>query len=62
MEICKKLGINDIQKKIDNLNLDFQIVEYNGYGKNSKFKHSCDYEFIVRIDHLLDIPNIRFMS
>jgi len=33
MEICKKLGINDIQKKIDNLNLDFQIVEYNGYGK-----------------------------
>ncbi len=44
----------DIQSKIDNLNLEFKILEYNGSKKYSRFKHSCGYEFDIRIDHLLN--------
>lgn len=44
----------EMQKKIDNLELEFYIVEYLGYGKKSKFRHSCGYEFEIRIDHLLN--------
>ena len=34
----KKLRIEEIQNKIDNLSLDFKVIEYNGYGKKSKYK------------------------
>ena len=50
----KKLRIEEIQNKIDNLSLDFKVIEYNGYGKKSKFQHFCGYEFDIRIDHLLN--------
>lgn len=50
----KKLRIEEIQNKIDSLSLDFIAIEYNGYGKKSKFQHSCGQEFEIRIDHLLN--------
>jgi len=50
----KRLKIEEIQNKIDNLSLSFKVIEYNGYGEKSKFKHSCGYEFDIRIDHLLN--------
>ena len=50
----RKLRIEEMQNKIDNLSLDFKVIEYNGYGKKSKFQHSCGYEFDIRIDHLLN--------
>jgi len=50
----KRLRIDEIQNRIDSLSLDFIVIEYNGYGKKSKFKHSCNHEFEIRIDHLLN--------
>ncbi len=47
----RTLRIEEIQNKIDNLSLDFKVIEY---GKKSKFQHSCGYEFDIRIDHLLN--------
>ena len=50
----RTLSVEEIQNKINNLSLDFKVIEYNGYGKKSKFQHSCGYEFDIRIDHLLN--------
>jgi len=49
----KKLKIEDVQSKIDNLNLKFKILEYNPSGKKSKFEHICGYIFETKISHLL---------
>lgn len=46
--------INEIQVKLDDLNLDFKIIEYNGSKNKSKFRHSCGFNFQIRIDHLID--------
>lgn len=49
-----KLSNMEIQNKINDKNLPFIIIEYNGYNKKSLFKHtSCKNEFYIRIDHLL---------
>lgn len=46
--------INEIQVKLDDLNLDFKIIEYNGSKNKSKFRHSCGFNFQIRIDHLIN--------
>lgn len=51
---AKKKSILDVQSQINNLNLDFKIIEYNGYTKNNKFKHSCGEIFETRLSHLLN--------
>lgn len=42
------------QLKLDDLNLDFKIIEYNGAKNKSKFKHSCGNEFYMRFNHVLN--------
>ena len=46
--------INDAQIEIDNLNLEFVILEYKSNSQKSKFKHSCGEIFETRLSHLLD--------
>jgi len=50
----KALTIEYAQSKINSLNLDFIILEYNQKGKKSKFKHSCNFIFNMKLYHLLD--------
>lgn len=47
-----KLKLDEVKAKIP---ADFDIVEYNGYGKKSIFIHNvCGVEFDMRIDHLIN--------
>ena len=50
----KKLNIEEVQSKIDNLNLKFKILEYQPSGKKSKFEHICGHIFETKISHLLN--------
>lgn len=50
----RSLTLEDAQSKIDKLNLDFTILEYKQNGKKSKFKHSCNFIFDMKLYHLLD--------
>jgi len=50
-----KLRNMDIQRKLDDKNLQFEIVNYTKYTKPSIFKHKiCQKEFSTRLDHLLE--------
>jgi Zn-finger nucleic acid-binding protein len=52
--ISTKKTIEEVQKEINVQGIDFQILEYNGFTKNNKFKHSCGFEFETRLSHLLN--------
>jgi hypothetical protein len=50
-----KLSNIDIQKRLDDRKLLFEIVSYTKYTKPSIFKHKiCKKEFLIRLDHLLE--------
>ena len=50
----KKKTIEEAQMEINKMNLDFVIIEYNGFIKSNIFRHSCGFEFKSRLSHLLD--------
>lgn len=52
--MAKRKTIKESQELIDDLNLDFKILEYNGFAKNNKFQHSCGFEFETRLSHLIN--------
>jgi very-short-patch-repair endonuclease len=50
-----KLSNIDIQKRLDNKKIPFEIVSYTKYTKPSLFRHKiCEKEFSIRLDHLLE--------
>lgn len=49
----KEMHIEDVQNKINDMNLKFQIIEYKKNGKKSKFKHECGHIFETKLSHLL---------
>jgi hypothetical protein len=49
-----EIDIERYQGKIDELGLEFKVLEYKKYGKKSKFKHKCGHIFEMKLYHLLD--------
>lgn len=49
-----KLNKDKMQIKLNDLKLDFEIIEYHGYTKKNKIKHSCGFEFEMRLDHVIN--------